>query len=92
MEPPKVDYIPLEEQPAWGNAWLAEMFCRWVRDDLKPPNTVKDNIRAAAMAFAAVESAHTGKIVDVHEFLRRALDAPESQVGGGSGATKDDTT
>lgn len=73
-ESPTVSEIPLIEQPAWMNPWLAEMFCQWVlgkRDD--HPTALEGNIQCAALLFAAIESAHTGKAVDVQEYLRRSL-------------------
>ena len=32
--------------------------------------TIDDNIQCAALLFAAIESARTGKVVDVQEYLR----------------------
>ncbi len=66
---PEVKEIPLLEQEAWTNAWLAELFCKWLNGEPAPPNNLDDNIQCAALLFAAVESAHSGKIVDVQEFL-----------------------
>ena len=65
--------LPLLERPAWINAWLAEMFCDWLNGGPTPPNYLGDNIRCAALLFAAVESAHTGKPVHVPSFLQRYL-------------------
>jgi predicted dehydrogenase len=65
---------PLEQQPAWTNPWLAEMYCDWLvgnRDS--HPTNLEDNIQCAALLFAAIESAHTGKVVDVQEFLKKHL-------------------
>jgi predicted dehydrogenase len=61
------------ERPAWINAWLAEMFCDWLRGGAAPPNHLDDNLQCAALLFAAVESAHTGRPVHVPSFLRRYL-------------------
>jgi predicted dehydrogenase len=60
----------LAQQPAWTNAWLAELFVAWLRGGAAPPNTLDDNIQCCALLFAAIESAHTGKVVDVQDFLR----------------------
>jgi len=65
--------IPLDEQPAWSNAWLAELFCRWLLGGDPPPNTVDDHIHCAALLFAAVEAARKGAVVDVPAFLARYL-------------------
>jgi predicted dehydrogenase len=63
--------LPLLERPAWINAWLAEMFCDWLRGGPAPPNHLGDNIQCAALLFAAVESAHTGRPLHVPSFLQR---------------------
>ena len=65
--------LPLLERPAWINAWLAEMFCDWLRGGAAPPNHLDDNLQCAALLFAAVESAHAGRPVHVPSFLRRYL-------------------
>jgi len=67
--------IPLLEQPAWMNPWLAELFCNWLLGGPEPPNSLEDNIHCAALLFAAVESAHTGCVVDVAAFLKQNLAA-----------------
>ena len=69
MELPKVEEVPLADQPLWGNEWVLEMFCDWLRGGEEPPTRFKDSVRASAMLFAAIRSAHTGKPVDVKEFL-----------------------
>ncbi|HNT34341.1 MAG TPA: gfo/Idh/MocA family oxidoreductase, partial [bacterium] len=71
----KVVDVPLAEQPVWMNSWLAELFVNWVNGGETPPNSLDDNIQCAALLFAAIESAHTGKIVPVQEYLERHLKA-----------------
>jgi len=66
---PLAEDMPLLEQPVWTNPWLAEMFCDWLAGGPQPPNHLDDNIQCAALLFAAIESAHTGRIVDVQGFL-----------------------
>lgn len=68
-----VSGVPLEQQPAWKNPWLAELYCDWLAGGEAPPNSLEDNIQCAALLFAAIESAHTGRIVDVQEYLSRHL-------------------
>jgi predicted dehydrogenase len=70
-EKPLAEDLPLEEQPTWTNPWLAELFVDWLNGGEEPPNSLDDNIQCAALLFAAIESAHTGKPVDVQEFLKR---------------------
>jgi predicted dehydrogenase len=70
---PLAQDLPLLQRPAWLNAWLAEMFCRWLLGGEAPQNTIEDNIQCAALTFAAIESAHTHQIVDVQDFLARNM-------------------
>ena len=66
--------LPLEEQPAWTNPWLAEMYCDWLLGERDShPTNLDDNIQCAALLFAAIESAHTGQVVDVQEYLAKHL-------------------
>jgi predicted dehydrogenase len=65
--------LPLTQQDAWTNAWLAELFVGWLQGGQEPPNSLDDNIQCAALLFAAIQSAHSGHIVDVQEFLGEAL-------------------
>ncbi len=65
--------LPLLQQPVWMNAWLAELFVNWLDGGPQPPNNLDDNIQCCAMLFAAIESAHTGQVVDVQEFLERNM-------------------
>lgn len=72
-EPPVSEALPLVEQAAWKNAWLAELFVRWLAGGPPPENTLDDNIHCAALLFAAVESAHSRGPVEVSAFLDRHL-------------------
>lgn len=65
--------IPLIRQRNWINPWLAELFVKWLTEDRRPPNTIDDNMQCAALLFAAVQSAHTGGVVDVQHFLKGHL-------------------
>ncbi len=69
----RIRELPLDDRPVWTNAWLAELFCDWLAGGEAPPNTIEDNIQCAALTFAAVESAHTGRVVDVQEYLKKHL-------------------
>jgi predicted dehydrogenase len=71
MEQPKVEEVPLISQPLWGNQWVLDMFCDWLRGGEEPATRLKDSVRCSAMLFAATRSAHTGRPVDVREFLRQ---------------------
>jgi len=74
-EPPVVEDLPLLAQPYWKNAWLAQLFCNWLLGGPPPPNSLDDNIHCIALLFAAIESAHTGQVVDVPAFLSHHLQA-----------------
>lgn len=61
--------LPLLQRPVWMNVWLAECFVNWLNGGPPPPNSLDDNIQCAALMCAAIESAHTKRVVDVQEFL-----------------------
>ena len=67
----------LADQPAWTNAWLAELFVKWLNGGDPAPNQLDDNIQCAALLFAAIESAHAGQVIDVQDFLKTNLQAVE---------------
>ena len=66
--------LPLEQQEYWLATWITEMFLDWLGGGPEPPNSIDDNIQCAAMLYAAIESAHSGEIIDVQKFLARHLD------------------
>lgn len=72
-EEPRLANLPLLERPTWGNAWIVEQFCDWLREGPKPANRLKEHMQTMAIVFAAVESAHTGKPIDVQELLNKHL-------------------
>ncbi|UVI32861.1 Gfo/Idh/MocA family protein [Paenibacillus spongiae] len=65
--------ISMKKQRAWKNPWLAEMFVNWINEGEAPPNNLDDNLQCTALLFAAIESAHTGQVVDVQSYLRKHL-------------------
>jgi len=70
---PTCEDLALIEQPVWQNAWIAEIYCDWLNGGPAPATNIDDNIQCAALTFAAVESAHTGEVVDVAQYLGRHL-------------------
>jgi predicted dehydrogenase len=79
-EKPLATDLPMLEQPAWKNPWLAEMFCDWLQGGPEHPANLEDNIQCSALLFAAIESAHTGQPIDVQEYLRRHLSESSSTI------------
>ena len=73
-ERPLAEDLPLLQQPVWTNPWLAELFVNWLNGGPAPQNTIDDNLHCCALLFAAIESAHTGRVVDVQDYLRRNLE------------------
>lgn len=69
----EAESLPLAEQDAWTNAWLAELFCDWLKGESAPSNNLDDNIQCVALLFSAIESAHSRTIVDVQGFLNRHM-------------------
>ena len=65
----KITVKKLLQRGAWMNSWLAEMFVDWLNGGPEPPNSLEDNIHCAALLFAAIESANSGKVVDVRQYL-----------------------
>lgn len=73
-ERPLAQDLPLLSQPVWSNAWLAEMFCDWLAGRRgQHPTNLEDNLQCAALLFAAIESAHSDRPVDVQEYVHRHL-------------------
>ena len=66
--------LPLLEGGVWMNSLLTERFCDWIAG-ARPdhPTCLDDNLQCAALLFAAIESAHAHRPVDVQEFLRAHL-------------------
>jgi predicted dehydrogenase len=70
-EAPRRQEIPIEDRPLWGNLWIAEIFCQWLRGGGPPPPTLlADHIHSASLYFAAEESAKTGKVINVPDYLK----------------------
>lgn len=66
--------LPLLQQPAWTNPWLAQMFCEWLLGERENhPTALEDNIQCAALLFAAIQSARTRQVVPVQDFLQQHL-------------------
>ena len=75
-EKPLAQDLRLLKLKVWMGAWVAEMFCDWLLGGEPPPTRVEDNIQCSALVFAAIESARTGRPVDVQEFLQKGRALP----------------
>ena len=61
--------LHLAEQEKWGNTWLVEQFAEWCGGGESMPTDARSNLRSMVLVFAAIESAETGRSVDVDRFL-----------------------
>src|SRR5688572_11591353 len=82
---PKALEIPLLEDGLWHNALVAEQFCDWLLGAQPPLYTLASHIQTAALTFAAVESGHTGKAMDVQDYLKKSYAAAKESLSS-SGA------
>ena len=52
------------------NNWLIEKFCTWLDGGAEMETHVEANLHAAALIFAGIESARSGKTIDVQDYIR----------------------
>lgn len=65
----QVREIPTE-RPAWeGHVAIGAQFLDWLDGGVAPATVLDDNIKSAAMMFAAIESGSTGQAVDVEKMV-----------------------
>ena len=62
--------IQLLNQPKWLNTWLIEKFCAWLDGGAEMETIVEKNVQASALVFASVESARSGKSIEVQDYVR----------------------
>lgn len=68
---PTYSEIPLAQDAYWQQSLIVHDFCLWIEGGEEPETSIRDNMYCCAVTFAAIESALTGKEVDVPEFLER---------------------
>jgi predicted dehydrogenase len=61
--------IPLLEQSKWLNVWLIDQFTRWRAGGPAMETAVDANLQAAALIFASIESARSGKPIEVQDYI-----------------------
>jgi predicted dehydrogenase len=83
-EAPAVDELPLDEGDAWMNPLIAERFVRWLDGGPAPETRLEDSIHDTALTMAAIESAHTGRVVDVAAYTAQHLAAAAVELGAAS--------
>lgn len=74
---PETAAIPLRQASYWDHALVIHDFVRWLDGGEPPTTNLDENLYCCALTYAAVESALTGTIVDVRQFLERHLSAHE---------------
>jgi len=62
--------IQLITQNKWLNTWLIEKFCAWLDGGPEMETNVADNLQAAALIFAGIESARRGQTIHVQDYIR----------------------
>jgi len=82
-DPPVETPIELDgsADDAWMNSLLAEKFVRWLDGGPAPETRLEDSIHDTALTMAAIESAHTGAVVDVAAYTRDHLAAAVEELG-----------
>lgn len=65
------DVAPDQQQPA-DHVAVIEEFLDWLDGGPEPPTSAADNIRTAALTFAAVEASRSHQVVDVRAMLEEA--------------------
>ncbi|NJM40329.1 MAG: hypothetical protein HC853_05970, partial [Anaerolineae bacterium] len=72
----KVREMPTE-RPQWeGHHAIGAQFLDWISGSgggPQPVTVLSDNIKSAAMMFAAIESGATGQAVDVGAMVKKAM-------------------
>ncbi len=61
----RVDEVAPIRRPHEGHNAIVEQFLDWLDGGPAPPTVLQDNIRSAAMLFAAIEASETGQVIDV---------------------------
>jgi predicted dehydrogenase len=62
--------IQLITQPKWLNTWLIEKFCQWLDGGPEMETRVENNLHAAALIFAGIESSRKGETIDVQAYIK----------------------
>jgi hypothetical protein len=67
--------VPPVKPPREGHQWIIAEFLDWL-DGGSPPTTVLgDNIKTAAMLFAAIEASRRNQTIDVGAMLKAGIES-----------------
>ncbi|GLQ53141.1 Gfo/Idh/MocA family protein [Devosia nitrariae] len=61
--------IPAAQQTKFGNVWLIDRFVRWLDGGGEMETSIETHVKSQAMVYAAIRSVHTGREIDVAEFI-----------------------
>lgn len=62
------------ERPQWeGHVAIGAQFLDWLDGGQAPATTLQDNIKSAAMLFAAIRAGETGQVIDVTAMAETAM-------------------
>ena len=78
---PTAEELALDDGPTWLNPLLAERFVGWLDGGPAVATRIEDSFHDTALTMAAIESAHTGRAVDVPAFTQAHLDAAAEELG-----------
>jgi len=63
------DVAPVR-RPHEGHQAILEQFLDWQDGGPAPPTVLEDNLRSAAMVFAAIEASRSGRVIDVAAMVK----------------------
>jgi predicted dehydrogenase len=78
---PTAEELALDDGPSWLNPLLAEQFVRWLDGGSAVATRLEDSFHDTALTMAAIESAHTGRAVDVPAYTQAHLEAAAEELG-----------
>lgn len=63
------DPIAPAEQAKFGDTWLLDRFVRWLDGGPEMETSIGSHVKSQAMVYAAIQSVHRGREVNVPAFL-----------------------
>jgi predicted dehydrogenase len=62
------------DQAKFGNIWLIERFVNWLDGGEEMETSIRTHLQSQAMVFAAIESVHKGREINVQDFLAEQIE------------------